>query len=62
MSNLNVFIDDRYTVLKYLIKIPDMVLFLFNPSKEEFYEYIFSKDRLKIKLVDEWASILNELI
>ncbi len=56
---LNIFVDDRFTVLKHLLDLPKMNLFLFNPKENELEA--FKSNFSEIKLVYTWKEIISDL-
>ena len=57
--NINVFIDDRYSVLKYLNDLEQ--LFLFNPTHRELEDYKKENSLSQIAVVNNWQEVMNNL-
>jgi uncharacterized HAD superfamily protein len=55
--NLNLFIDDRYSVLEYFLNDTGIDLYLFNPTPNEKIEFTNSKNKSRILLVENWNSL-----
>lgn len=57
---IDMFIDDRYTVLQHLLHLPH--LFLFNPSEGELEKYEQVKRKLRnLKLVQTWKELAERI-
>lgn len=57
---INIFIDDRYSVLEHLTNLHQ--LYLFNPAPNELEKFKKIKDAKYIKLVMTWQEILADLV
>ena len=56
---IQVFIDDRFSVLQHLTQLQH--LFLFQPSDEELALYKQNKSQLPIQVVGNWDDIIRKL-
>lgn len=56
---IQIFIDDRFSVLKHLNQAQK--LYLFQPSEEEFKSYQETQIVLPIQVVSEWSDLLTKI-
>ena len=56
---INIFIDDRYSVLEHLTNLHQ--LYLFNPNESELKRFNQLKDKKHIKLVMDWKELMGLL-
>lgn len=56
LFGINIFIDDRFSVLEHLEELNS--LYLFNPIEEEMINYNLRADKQKITVVYSWEEVL----